>query len=164
RLGTSENIQTPYSWSSDGKWLAFSETGGTTLGSDLLVLRLDQGHTPQPLLKTPFAESAPHISPDGAWFAYQSDEPGRNEIFVQAFPGVGRKWQISFDGGIELVWSRTGREVFYRNGDKMIAVQVATSPAFSAGRPTVLFTGRFLFNTTSSSAFDVSPDGQRFLM
>ena len=73
-------------------------------------------------------------------------------------PGPGRKWQISTEGGTEPVWNRNGRELFYRSGDKMIAVDIVTQPGFSVGKPRVLFERQY------APTSDVSPDGQRFLM
>ena len=106
------------------------------------------------------------FSPDGHWLAYISDESGRQEIFVQPYPGPGGKWQISTEGGNEPAWSRNGRELFFRSGSKMMAVEVTTQPTFSAGKPKVLFEGQYLAVTPglTGTAFDVSSDGQRFLM
>jgi hypothetical protein len=85
---------------------------------------------------------------------------------VQPYPGPGGKWQISTEGGTEPAWNRNGKELFYRTGNKMMAVDVATQPSFSAGKPRMLFEGQYL--TTDwpliSTSYDVSADGQRFLM
>jgi hypothetical protein len=96
--------------------------------------------------------------------AYISDESGRYEIYVQPYPGPGGKWQISTEGGMEPVWNRNGRELFYRSGDKMMAVDVTTLPSFSVGKPKMLFEGRYARSPCPTSNYDVSPDGQRFLM
>ena len=93
----------------------------------------------QPFLRTPFFEGAPQFSPDGRWVAYLSDESGREEIYVQPYPGPGGKSQISTDGGTEPVWNPNGRELFYRSGNKMMAVDIATQPVFAAGRPIALY-------------------------
>ena len=95
-----------------------------------------------------------------------SDESGRPEIYVQPFPGPGGKWQISTDGGIEPAWNPNGRELFYRNGDRMMAVPVTTAPAFAAGRPTMLFERPYMSSTfpLTGVTYDVTRDGQRFLM
>jgi hypothetical protein len=77
---------------------------------------------------------------------------------VQPFPGLGERWTISVDGGREPRWGRDGRELFYVNGDEMMAVQIETSPSFRAGVPKLLFEGRYGFG------YDVAPDGKRFLM
>ena len=118
----------------------------------------------QPFLRTQFNESAPRFSPDGRWLAYISDESGRVEIYVQPYPGPGSKWQISTEGGTEPVWNPNGRELFYRSGDKMMAVEIATQPGFSAGKPKVLFEGQYVPTPSTFPNYDVSPDGQRFLM
>ena len=106
------------------------------------------------------------FSPDGHWLAYISDESGRPEIYVQPYPGPGGKWQISTEGGIEPAWNRNGRELFFRSGSKMMGVEVTTQPTFSAGKPKVLFEGQYLEVQAGlmGTAYDVSPDGQRFLM
>ena len=119
---------------------------------------------PQPLIQTRFSEGAPVFSPDGHWLAYASAESGRYEIYVNAYPGPGGKYQISTEGGTEPVWNRNGREMFYRSGDRMMAVAITTQPVFSAGRPTMLFQGQYQPNPTMNANYDVSPDGQRFLM
>ncbi len=104
------------------------------------------------------------FSPDGHWIAYTSDESSRLEVYVQPFPGPGGKWQISTEGGIEPVWARNGRELFYRNGEQMMAVDIATQPSFSAGTPYMLFEGESRSQAQGPPSYDVSPDGQRFIM
>ena len=162
RLTTSEYSHSPMSWSPDGQLFAFGEINPTT-GFDIWVLRMSDRKA-LPFLRTPFNESSPHFSPDGRWLAYNSDESGRQEIYVQPYPGPGGKWQISVDGGREPVWNRNGRELFYRSGDKMMAVDIATQPGFAAGKPRVLFEGQYEPTGYTVADYDVSPDGQRFLM
>jgi eukaryotic-like serine/threonine-protein kinase len=162
QLRTSEFRDAPSSWSPDGKILAFSETSSTT-GMDIWTLGLSDRKA-QPFLQTRFNEGAPRFSPDGRWLAYVSDESGRWEIYVQPYPGPGGKWQISTEGGREPVWNRNGRELFYRNGDKMMAVDVTADPSFSASKPRMLFEGNYQPAAQALPAYDVSPDGQRFLM
>jgi len=162
RLTTSQNIQVPLSWSPNGERLTFVEVAPVT-GGDIWVLGMND-RKPQPFLQTPAYEGAPEFSPDGRWLAYVSDESGRREIYVRPYPGPGGKWQISTEGGNEPVWNRSGRELFYRSGDKMMAVDVTTQPSFSAGKPKMLFEGRFRVSTRTFPMYDVSPDGQRFLM
>ena len=120
--------------------------------------------TSRPLLGTEFRESRPAISPDGRWMAYQSDESRRFEIYVRSFPKVeDAKWPISSDGGMSPVWGPNGRELFYRSlDDAMMVVTIQIEPSFSAGSPRVLFTGRY--HTDVFRNYDISPDGQRFLM
>jgi hypothetical protein len=120
----------------------------------------------QPFLHAPFVEGAPEFSPDGRWMAYVSDESGRFEVYVQPYPGPGGKWQISTDGGAEPKWNPNGRELFYRSGSKMMAVEIATQPAFSAGTPKMLFDRSYVFTPLPQTFqyYDVSRDAQRFLM
>jgi serine/threonine-protein kinase len=162
RLSTSEFRQAPGSWRADGQALAFVETNSTT-GQDIWVLQMSD-HKAQPFLRTPFNEGAPQFSPDGRWLAYASDESGRWEIYVRPYPGPGGKWQISTDGGKEPLWKRKGGELFYRNGSKVMVVDVTAQPGFSAGNPRMLFEGRYQPTNGSLPAYDVSSDGQRFLM
>jgi eukaryotic-like serine/threonine-protein kinase len=162
RLTTSEYANVPMSWSPDGQALAFIEVSPET-GYDLWVLPLKERKA-RLFLRTPFNESAPRFSPDGHWLAYVSNESGRYEVYVQPYPGPGGKLQISTDGGTEPVWNPRGRELFYRNGNKMMVVDVATQPNLLASKPRVLFQGQFLLTPATTPNYDVSPDGQRFLM
>jgi eukaryotic-like serine/threonine-protein kinase len=162
RLMTSDYTDIPRSFSPDGQLLAFAEINPTT-GFDIWVLRLSD-HKAQPFLRTHFNESAPTFSPDGHWLAYISDESGRYEVYVQPYPGSGGKWQISTEGGTEPVWNPKGGELFYRSGSKMMAVDIITQPNFSAGKPRMLFEGSYLFTPATMPYYDVSADGQRFLM
>jgi serine/threonine-protein kinase len=164
RLTTSENGQYPGSWSPDGQWLAFSEPDPTT-GYDIWVLGLQGDRKPRPFLQTPSNEYGPIFSPDGRSLMYVSDESGRNEIYVRPFPGPGGKTQISTEGGTQPMWARNGRELFYRNGDKMMVTAVETNPVFAASKPKLLFEAHYetYFNPFERD-YDVSPDGQKFLM
>jgi serine/threonine-protein kinase len=99
-------------------------------------------------------------------------ESGRAEVYVQPWPGPGPKIQVSSEGGTDPIWSRDGRELFYRNGDKMMVVAVTTQPAFQASRPQTLWEGRYSHGMGSSCGmpgatsanYDVTGDGRRFLM
>jgi hypothetical protein len=113
-----------------------------------------------PLLETKFSVELSRFSPDGRWVAYRVNQSGRFQVYVQPYPGPSPRWQISTDGGDEPRWSRNGRELFFRNGDKMMAVDVQTKPNFQAGRPRTLFEGQYF---SSGDDYDVAPDG-RFLM
>lgn len=162
RLTTSEHLQVPLSWSPNGQLLAFADVAPTT-AADIWVLQLSDRKA-QPFLETPAYESAPQFSPDGHWMAYVSDESGRVEVYVQPYPGPGGKWQISTDGGNEPVWNHNGRELFYRSGRKMMAVDISTQTSFVAGKPRMLFEGPYLPTSLTFPDYDVSLDGQRFLM
>jgi Tol biopolymer transport system component len=167
RLTASEYVKRADSWSPDGGLLALTQFDPST-GRDIWVLRLSD-RVSQPFLRTPSNESAPRFSADGRWLAYISDESGRNEVYVQPYPGPGGKWQISTEGGTEPVWNRNGRELFYRSGSKMMVVEITTQPSFAFGSPRMLFEGEQYVPSTGPypypfANYDVSPDGQRFLM
>jgi Tol biopolymer transport system component len=162
RLTASDYIHTAMSWSPDGQTLAFIEINPAT-GYDIWMLRLSDRKA-EPFLRTQYNESVPRFSPDGRWLVYTSDESGRYEIYVQPYPGPNRKWQISTEGGTEPAWNSNGRELFYRSGDKMMSVDIATQPGFAAGKPRVLFEGHYEPTPGSNPNYDVAPDGQRFLM
>jgi len=162
RLTNSEFVHFPISMSPDGQLLAYGEINPMT-GYDLWVLRL-KDHKATPFLQTPFTESVPQFSPDGHWIAYISNESGRYEVYVQPYPGPGGKWQISTDGGTEPVWNPNGRELFYRNGSKMMSVEIRTRSAFTTGKPRMLFERPYVPSPATTPNYAVSLDGQRFLM
>lgn len=162
RLTTSDYLHAPSSFSPDGHLLAYVEVTPENR-RDIWVLNLTD-HKAQPFLRTPYEETAPKFSPDGRWLAYCSDETGQREIYVLPYPGPGGKWQISTEGGQEPVWNPSGRELFYRSGSKVMAVEIDTKFGFSAGKPKMLFDGPYLPTGASFPYYDVSPDVQRFLM
>ena len=109
--------------------------------------------------------ASPRFSPDGRWIAYTSDESQqRFDVYVRAYPGAGQRTQVSVGGGYDAVWSKDGRELFYRDGDRFYAVPVTLGGTFSAGVPKLLFTGPYLDTGIFFHSYDVSPDGQRFLV
>jgi Tol biopolymer transport system component len=157
-------------WSRDGRFFIFEETDPST-GRNIWLLPLEgdpsagsgQGRKPRPLLQTRFVETSPRLSPDGRWLAYASDESGRFEVYVQPFPGPGGKWQASTDGGASPIWARDGKQLFYRNGNRVMAVDITADQTFTSGTPKLLFEGPYHWSTTISTDYDVAPDG-RFLM
>jgi serine/threonine-protein kinase len=132
-------------------------------GRDIWVLNLADRKA-RPFLNTSYEEAAPKFSPDGNWLLYSSDETGRREVYAQPYPGPGGKWQISTDGGQEPVWNPKGGELFYRSGNKVMAVDIDATSGFSPGKPRMLFQGSYLQTPASFPYYDVSPDGERFLM
>ena len=150
----------PMSWSPDGQALAFLE-GGAVRNTWIMSLEDRKTHV---FVANPGFEAAPQFSPDGRWIVYVSNESGRNEVYVRPYPGPGGKWQISTEGGAEPLWNPKGHELFYREGQKMMAVDYAEQPTFSAGKPRMLFQGAFTLTPRSATDYDVSLDGQRFLM
>jgi serine/threonine-protein kinase len=166
RLVTSAAAQSPHSWSPDGKVLAFYERKEQGALRDIWVLPMTAERKPVPFLVTPFNERSPIFSPDGRWLAYVSDESGRDEVYVRSYPESGQKIPVSAEGGTDPVWSRDGRELFYRNGDSLMAVPVTVGTTLTAGRPQKLFDQQMVtqFNPgTGSLNYDVSADG-RFVM
>jgi serine/threonine-protein kinase len=163
--------QSAASWSPDGRVVAFNQVSPDTSG-DVYVLEMDAERKPRPLVQTKFNEGSPRFSPDGRYLAYASNESGRMEVFVTPYPGPGAKIQISTDGGADPAWRGNGGELYYRNGDRMMVVGVTTQPSFRADKPRVLWEGRYNHGLNSScgapgpssSNYDVTADGQRFLM
>ena len=162
RLSIADKMQTPNSWSPSGQALAFMAPGRMT-GQDIWMLQMSD-HKAQPFVETGTVTGAPEFSPDGRWLVYVSDESGRREVYVRSYPAPGGKWQISTGGGTEPVWNHNGRELFYRSGDKMMAVDITTQPTFAVGKARKLFEGRYDPTAVTFPNYDVSPDGQKFLM
>ena len=156
----SANQHLPMSWSGDGKFLAFNERKPGALRD---VWILPRGGAPAPFVLTAFDEWSPAFSPDGRWLAYCSNETGRNEVYVQPYPGPGGKWPISTDGGTEPAWSPSGKELFYRRGEQLISVAVQPVPDFTATAGRVLFEAPYE-TIVGGRNYDVTPDGQRFVM
>ena len=163
-LTTSSRQQLPESWSPDGKFLVFTEFDPKTQG-DIWILPVEGKREPRPFLKTPAYEQSPVFSPDGRWLAYVSSESGQSEVYAQAFPGPGGKWQISNGGGEYPVWARKGRELFYYSGSRLMSVTITTRPAFAASSPQFLLEGRpGTLAASVTSLYDVGPDEQKFIM
>ena len=151
------------SWAPDGTHLAF-----VTENHDISILSLDGSLSTQSFAQTRFAEQYPTFSPDGRWLAYVENKNGRQEVYVRRWQEPGRTYQISTDGGRAPTWAGNGRELFYQvkgeSENKMMAAEIRTSESsLSAGLPVLLFQGPYS-NTIPIRGYDVSPDGQRFLM
>ena len=161
-LAAGEDLQ-PCDWSRDGRHILFVRRAAST-SWDIWALPMDGSGDAFPLVQTPFLDTRPSFSPDGRWFAYESDESGRSEIYVRQFPGPGGRWQVSTAGGSEPVWSADGREIFYLDaGEKLVAVAVRTADAFTAALPETLFEPR-LFQRVQRNRYAVASSGDRFLM
>jgi hypothetical protein len=100
-----------------------------------MVESLEGNHESRPFVDVKAAAGSPKFSPDGRWLAYCSNETKKAQVYVQAFPGPGAKIQVSSDGGTDPVWKRNGEELYFRNGDKMMAVAVSTRSNLSSGAP-----------------------------
>jgi Tol biopolymer transport system component len=142
------------SWTPDGASIVFP-THVEDRGVHLWIMPFKDPAKARPLLSS--SAGLPRISPDGRWLAYVSNETGTNEIFVQAFPALGRKVPISRGLGMLPMWSRDGKEIFYRSENKMMAVQIEAGEALRAGPP------RLLFENPEFRRFDVLPDDQGFI-
>ncbi|MBP9145925.1 MAG: serine/threonine-protein kinase [Thermoanaerobaculia bacterium] len=161
-LHTAEGVMAALAVTPDEKQLVFAKMVGGAY--DLFALDLSAGNRVTPITETPgFAEFRADLSPDGRWLALQSDESGVAEIYVQPFPGPGRRWQLSTGGGFFPVWSRGGNEIFFRDGQGQLShVAVTAGAEFDAGVPEVLFP-LAIGTGNSVRKFVVTPDGQRFL-
>ncbi|MGH9463512.1 MAG: protein kinase domain-containing protein [Vicinamibacteria bacterium] len=160
RLLASSNPQFPSSWSPDGRELLLTEIHPST-GLDVL-LWVQGAQQPERLLTSPADESGAIFSPNGRFIAYVSNESGRDEVYVRVHPDGGKSL-ISADGGTEPVWSRNGRELFYRSGDWLMVVGIESEPPLVAGRPQFLFEAPYDEAGPTYSNYDTTPDG-RFIM
>ena len=145
-------------YSPDGKWIVYSQA------VDLFAIRTDGDTSTRTLVASPAADVRPTISPDGRWLAYASDASGRFEIYVRPFPNAQTaNHQVTTSGGVAARWSRDGREMFFMNENfDIFTVPVTLEPTFSFGVPRRLFGAAYF--TSPGALFEVSPDGQRFLM
>ena len=171
RLLESRNVVVPWSFSPDGRHLAYVEISPET-GSDIGILPLDttdpdrpKPGKPEPFLRTPADETIPGFSPDGRWIAYRSNESGINEIYVRPFPAsVAGKWQISTGGGRFPIWGTHGKEIFYLTPQsRLMAVSLKLGAgSVEASAPHELFA--LPAGEHSLFPYDVTADGQRFLV
>jgi eukaryotic-like serine/threonine-protein kinase len=162
-LFKSDEFKTACDWSRDGRSIAFMSRAKET-GWDIWTLPTFGERKPIPFLKTPFEERSPVFSPDGRFLAYTSNESGRQEVYVQSFPGPGGKWQISTSGGVEPRWRADGKELYYIAPDqKLMAVEIQAGSEFAAGVPQPLFAGRFETGRVVRNRYLPTADGRRFL-
>jgi dipeptidyl aminopeptidase/acylaminoacyl peptidase len=169
RVTQAAHIQEPSAWTPDGKVLVFVENG---LRSQVDIWAVDvSGSDPQPtaVIQTAHSETHPTFSPDGRWLAYTSDDSGRLEVYVQRYPGPGRRLRVSINGGSSPAWRGDGKELYYLEphpptGNRVIAVRLhVDGEEISAGVPRALFEGEFVVMSGRRS-YDVTADGKRFLM
>jgi eukaryotic-like serine/threonine-protein kinase len=149
------------SWSPDGKSLLFMTVDNAN--REMWTLPLFGDRKPVPYLQTEFSEAGGQYSPDGKWVAYFSDESGNNEVYVRSILPTGGKLLVSPSGGVRPVWRRDGKEIFYLSttGELMAAKVKQNSSTLEIGTPTRLFKTRM---ESFLPSFDVSADGQRFLV
>ena len=167
--GSTESVQTMApdharlirSFTPDGETALFYEVHPKTQ-RDIWSWKLDE--EPKPLLVTRYNERSPVLSPDGRWFAYVSNEGGKDSIYVRSFPEGKKRIKISLDGGVEPLWRADGGELFYRDQNRMMAVAVNPAEDLRPERPVEIFRGFYLSDPFGNANYDVSKDGQRFLM
>ncbi len=159
-------LEFPASWSADGGILFYSFVDPRT-GWDIGYLQRKPQDGPfeaQVFLQTEFSEGDGQISPDGRFLAYNSDESGRFEVYVRPFPEGGGKWQVSANGGQNPRWRKDRGELFFIEGETLTAVAVSTMGEFSVGSPKPLFRLPGLPGWDIEHLYDVSADGQRFVV
>jgi len=153
--------QWPSSFSPDGKVFLFY--GGVD-NTDIWAAAVDGSDEPRLIIGGEGTERGGRFSPDGRYIVYSSDESGRSEVFVEPFPELDRRWTISSSGGTDPVWARDGSEIFFRDGTRMLSVEVNLSPEFAAGTETMLFESLMWTDPYGDQSYDVFPDGQSFAM
>jgi len=180
---TRDGLSIRGAWSTDGSQVAYSTGRSGATGQTLLVQASDGSNEARQVkageqssreiaaltdssLTGRVERARQGFSPDGKWIAYVSDESGREEIYITAYPAPGGKFPVSTNGGTQPVWARNG-ELFYRNGSQMLVVETSTVPILRIGQPKILFQGQYEFGPGGPRAntnYDVTADGQRFLM
>jgi serine/threonine protein kinase/Tol biopolymer transport system component len=163
----SKNSQIPWSFTPDGKRLAFYEQNAEN-SNDLWTVAVESAGAglragkPEPFLQSSFDKRHPSFSPDGRWMAYDSTESGSLQVYVRAFPGKGGKWQVSNSGGVYPVWSRNGHELFFRTEDNqiMVAGYTVKGDSFIADKPRV-WSEKRIANVSLFANYDLAPDGKR---
>jgi serine/threonine-protein kinase len=168
RLTMSLNSQFPRSISPDGTRLVFTESTSST-SDDILMMTMDGKGATTPLIHTKYREVNAEISPNGRWIAYQSNESGMNQVYVRPFPNVdaGHEQVSTGPVGSRPLWARSGRELFYVDdaANRLMVVPVQSDgETFRLGTPVKVFDYRLVVNPSGTRSFDISPDGQRFLV
>jgi serine/threonine-protein kinase len=166
RLTESPNTQYPTAVSPDGRKLIFAEETPRT-DTDVMMIELEGARRVTPLVQSPFTERNGIVSPDGRWLAYEANDSGRFEIYVRPFPEVNSgRWQVSTTGGTRPIWARSGQELVYVSPTgALMGVGVARGPSWAATTPTLVVKEGYFTNLNWwGRSYDISPDGQRFLM
>ena len=166
RLTESPDTQYPTGVSADGRRLIFTDESPTT-ANDVMAIELDATRRVTPLVQSPFTERNGIISPDGRWLAYEANDSGPFEVYVRPFPEVNSgRWLVSTAGGTRPIWVRSGQELIYVSPTgALMGVGVARGPSWAATTPTLVVKEGYFTNLNWwGRSYDISPDGQRFLM
>ena len=161
------DVKIPCDWSADGRFILYKQLDQTTGASDLWVLPMSGDRAPFKVVHTQYDERDGQFSPDGKWVAYESNESGRPEIYIQPFPGPGPKARVSINGGTQVRWRSNGKEMFYIAPDERLMVVGIdlTAGVAGVGTPVPLFTTRLApIRSISRQQYVVAPDGERFLI
>ena len=154
---------TPTYWTSDGQAILFQTAGRNRI--DTMLLPIADPRSPRPVLQSPFSEEQAQLSPDGRYIAFTSDESGQPQIYVLDYPALSEKWAISTRGGADPQWRADGLELFFLAADhKLMSVPIRPGKIFDPGIPTPLFQARVTGLTDVRTHYQVSRDGQRFLV
>jgi Tol biopolymer transport system component len=149
---------------SDGDTLILTRSTQET-SFDLLKLSLRNPQNAQRLVATPAYESGVRLSPDGKWLTYVSNESSQNEVYLRPYPALDRRIPVSTQGGTQPVWNPNSREIFYRNGDKMMVVELTSTPEVRLSTPRLLFEHRYAYGAgITMPNYDVTRDGEHFIM
>jgi hypothetical protein len=163
-LRQAENPAIPNAWSSDGASLVFTEFSPET-GPDIWILSLDSARSVRPFLRTPYAEWGGAFSPDRRWLAYTSNDTGLAQVYVRPLTGTGERMQISTAEGREPVWSRDGRELFFRYWKGLMEVSMPPDPETGVEPPRLIIAGEYETGDIQVIPnYDVAADGMQFIM
>jgi eukaryotic-like serine/threonine-protein kinase len=153
-----------YDWSRDGKYLLVAMSGFAA--RDLFAVPAEGERKPIPLVQTQFRDDQGRFSPDGRFFAYKSNETGRDQIYVQPFPpgNSNQRWTVSDGVGTQPRWSRDGKKLFYMSEGALMVAEVRTTPIFSAGLPKLLFPTAIVGRAGGAPVtWDLTPDGKQIV-
>ena len=149
--------------SADGHFLAYRLNGGPA-NEDLWFRRLDGDTISKAIAATNFLEYAPRFSPDGHWIAYSSDQSGKPEVYVEAFPALGARYPVTSGGGTAPVWAPDGKHIYYVASGRVNVATVSTAPVFTVTSRQQLFEGTYSLSQVVHAPYDVSPDGKHLLL
>ena len=170
QITTGSYLQFPSSWAATGNVIAFLQRTGSGTGLGIWLLPMEGDRKPRAFLESRFNPTHAEFSPDGKWMAYVSNESGSPAVYVQPYPGPGEKIRISTSGGTEPIWTANGKELLYRSftssGLGFFSAAIRSLSPFRVDTPRLLFEAKFgdYDSTTPTRGWDVSADGQRFLL